>query len=140
MTSDVYPDRMTTGQFNRLIASSSALEQSLLYQLISARFPPPVREYTFHPLRRWRFDLAWPDIFVATEVEGGTYRKSRHTSADGFYKDCQKYNTAGLMGWRVFRFDSKMVNNGEALECLKDALGIHALNSPGQHRMNSLGG
>ena len=33
----------------------------------------PVYEYKFHPTRRWRFDLAWPDKKVAVEVQGGIF-------------------------------------------------------------------
>lgn len=61
------------------------------------------REYKFHPTRRWRFDFAWPGRFIALEVEGGIYSRGRHLTPKGFIGDCEKYNQAALMGWRVFR-------------------------------------
>ena len=77
------------------------------------------QEYRFHPVRRWRFDFAWPEFKVALEAEGGTYGKGRHVRPTGFEKDCEKYNEATLMGWRVYRFTSKMIKSGEALEILE---------------------
>lgn len=62
-----------------------------------------VKEYKFHPKRRWRFDYAIPDHKIALEVEGGVWTGGRHIRAQGFLGDMEKYNTATLMGWRVFR-------------------------------------
>ena len=71
----------------------------------------PVHEYRFHPVRKWRFDFAFPEQKVAVEIEGGTFGKckSRHTTGTGYEKDCEKYNTAILNGWRVFRFTGRMI-------------------------------
>ena len=62
-----------------------------------------VKEYRFHPTRKWRFDYAIPEHKIALEVEGGVWTRGRHTSPKGFLNDIEKYNTATLMGWRVFR-------------------------------------
>ena len=62
-----------------------------------------VKEYKFHPERRWRFDYAIPEHKIALEVEGGVWTQGRHTRPQGFLGDIEKYNTATLMGWRVFR-------------------------------------
>ena len=62
-----------------------------------------VREYRFHPVRKWRFDYALPSEHVAIEVEGGVWTKGRHINPKGFLADIEKYNTATAMGWRVFR-------------------------------------
>ena len=62
-----------------------------------------VKEYKFHPKRRWRFDYAIPDHKIALEGEGGVWTGGRHIRAQGFLGDMEKYNTATLMGWRVFR-------------------------------------
>lgn len=65
-----------------------------------------VREYRFHPMRRWRFDYALPAFRVAVEIEGGVWTGGRHTSSVGFLKDIEKYNTATAMGWSLLRFAS----------------------------------
>ena len=31
----------------------------------------PVREYIFHPKRKWRFDFYFPERKLAVEIEGG---------------------------------------------------------------------
>lgn len=41
--------------------------------LKSSKLPQPVREKKFHPIRRWRFDFAWPENLVAVEIDGGGY-------------------------------------------------------------------
>lgn len=66
--------------------------------------PAPVREYKFHPKRRWRIDFAWPNIKLAIEIEGGAFVEGRHTRPIGFSKDIEKYNNLTLMGWYLFRF------------------------------------
>ena len=77
----------------------STLETILKFHIDAAGLPEPVREFKFHPTRRWRFDFAWPDHKVAAEVEGGTWTGGRHTRGSGFEKDCHKYNAAaGLVG------------------------------------------
>jgi very-short-patch-repair endonuclease len=72
-------------------------------------------EHRFHPVRRWRFDAAFPERKIAIEIDGGAFIGGRHTRGTGFRKDCEKLNTATQMGWRVFRFlpdqvDGEMVN------------------------------
>ena len=62
-----------------------------------------VKEYRFCKSRRWRFDYAIPAYKIAIEVEGGVWTQGRHTRPRGFLKDMEKYNTAALFGWRVFR-------------------------------------
>lgn len=61
-------------------------------------------EYRFHQTRRWRFDWAIPSIKMAVEYEGiGGLTLSRHTTLDGYTKDCDKYNSAAMLGWKVIR-------------------------------------
>jgi hypothetical protein len=73
--------------------------------------PALVEEYRFHPERKWRFDRALPDKLIAIEIEGGIHSGGRHTRGKGFTGDCEKYNQAVLLGWRVFRFTSDMFDN-----------------------------
>jgi len=93
----------------------SDLELEFLSQVRLAGLPEPEREYRFHPTRRWKFDFCWPSKMVAVELEGGTWTGGRHTRPVGFEKDCEKYNEAAIMGWKVLRFTVNMVRSGEAL-------------------------
>lgn len=80
------------------------------YPEITADLPTPETEYRFHDTRRWRFDLAFPDQRLAVEIEGGTWAFGRHNQPAGYESDCEKYNAALLLGWRVLRFTSSMIN------------------------------
>src|SRR5678809_931558 len=66
--------------------------------------------------RRWRFDIAFEDERLAIEVEGGTWTRGRHTRGSGYEKDCEKYNTAVLLGWRVLRFTSCLLYTSDAAD------------------------
>jgi hypothetical protein len=61
-------------------------------------------EHRFHPERKWRFDIAWPDKMLAVEWEGGVYQNGWHQSIARYIGDCRKYNAAVLLGWRVLRY------------------------------------
>lgn len=100
----------------------SDLEVQLQFQLHAASLPEPVQEWPFHPIRKWRFDFAWPEKLIACEVEGGTFRGGRHTRGAGYHKDLEKYNEATRLGWRVYRFDKLMVDDGTALNLLEEVL------------------
>lgn len=100
----------------------SELEALFAFQMKATGIPDPVSEYRFHPTRKWRFDFAWPDRWVAVEVEGGTWSGGRHTRGGGFQKDCEKYNNAALLGWIVLRFTKDMIEIGQAIGTLERAL------------------
>ena len=79
----------------------------------SQGLPEPVYEHRFAKSigRQWRFDVAWPEQKVALEWEGITWygnKQSRHQSAKGYEGDCEKYNTAVLLGWKVLRYPQRM--------------------------------
>jgi very-short-patch-repair endonuclease len=102
--------------------AQSRLEETLSLHLRAAGLPDPEREYRFAPPRRWRFDFCWPDQRLAVEVEGGIYSGGRHVRGSGFEKDAEKYNAATIAGWRVLRFTSAMIQCGEALAQIEQAL------------------
>lgn len=81
-----------------------------------------VKEYKFHPERRWRFDYAIPEHKIALEVEGGVWTQGRHTRPQGFLGDIEKYNTATLMGWRVFRTTPTDLYRTATINLLKSAI------------------
>lgn len=102
----------------------SNLEDLLLYQIKVSGLPKPVREARFHPTRRWRFDLCYPDFMVAVEIEGGIWTGGRHTTGKGFEADCIKYSEAALLGWMVIRVTGGMIKSGLALHMIGRALGV----------------
>ena len=70
-----------------------------------------VKEYRFHPTRMWRFDFAFPDLKIAIELEGGVYTRGAHTRGAHYKSDCEKYNSASILGWVVLRYTTDMINN-----------------------------
>lgn len=86
------------------------------------------KEYKFHPERKWRFDYAIPAHKIALEVEGGVWTQGRHTRPHGFLGDIEKYNTATLMGWRVFRTTPTELYRTATINLLKEA--INAAKTP----------
>ena len=98
------------------------LEDTLASHIRSLGLPEPEREYQFHPTRKWRFDFAWPSKMIAVEVEGGIWSGGRHTRGAGFVADCEKYNAAAELGWRVFRYPGGIVKNGEAVNQIERIL------------------
>lgn len=99
----------------------SELVETLAWQLRAVGLIPE-REVRFHPVRRWRFDLAWPDRRVAVEVDGGTWTGGRHTTGPGIESDAAKFSEAAALGWRVLRVTRKMVESGQALTLVERAL------------------
>ena len=98
----------------------SDAEETLAFHLRALKIPYE-REIRFDPPRRWRFDFAIGED-LAIEVEGGTWQSGRHTRGSGFEQDCEKYNRATLLGWRILRFTPAMIEDGRALKTIEEAL------------------
>ncbi len=92
------------------MAKRPSILEMRIYNIINHhRFPDPVREYTFHPTRKWRFDFAWPDRKLALEAEGGVFINGGHSRGAAYTKDTEKYNQAIVLGWKVLRYTVKNV-------------------------------
>ena len=81
-----------------------------------------IKEHRFYQPRMWRFDYAIPQYKIALEVEGGVYTQGRHVRPLGFLGDIEKYNTATLLGWRVFRTTPNKLLSNSVLLLLKNAI------------------
>jgi hypothetical protein len=68
-------------------------------------------EYRFHSDRRFRFDFAIPDKKIAIEYEGLGYKKTGHTTSEGYTSNCEKYNLATSLGWKVYRYTYRNYKN-----------------------------
>jgi len=93
-------------------------EEDLAFQLRAAGLERGMeREWRFDPVRRWRFDFAWPgnDPLVAVEVEGGTWINGRHSRGAGMAADMEKYNEASTKAWYVLRVTAEHIKSGQAL-------------------------
>jgi very-short-patch-repair endonuclease len=81
-----------------------------------------VKEFKFHPTRKWRFDYAIPEHKIALEVEGGVWTGGRHTRSKGFLNDVEKYNTGTLLGWRIFRVTPDDLFKTKTMNMIKQAI------------------
>jgi very-short-patch-repair endonuclease len=81
-----------------------------------------VPEHRFHPVRKWRFDIAWPTELLAIEVDGGGWIGGHHSRGQGIEDDAEKQSTAVSMGWRVMRLTPRMIRDGRALTLVIAAL------------------
>lgn len=101
----------------------SSLEKAMWKQLkaegLGNVFVP---EFRFHPVRRWRFDLASPETRLACEIQGGIFTYGAHSRPSGQLKDYEKFSEAAIMGWRIVLVSSLEIRNGQALDRLKRAL------------------
>lgn len=98
----------------------SDAEETLAFHLRALKIPYE-RETRFDPPRKWRFDFTIGED-LAIEVEGGTWQAGRHTRGSGFEQDCEKYNRATLLGWRILRFTTRMIEDGRALKTIEEAI------------------
>ena len=89
---------------------SKRIEQMLadaVFQRIKQR---PELEQTFHPNRRWRFDLFYPKQKLAIEVDGGF-----HASIGANRRDAHKRNAAMEAGIRVLTYPASAVTTKKRL-------------------------
>ena len=94
----------------------------LLHQIKCVGIAEPVTEFKFHPKRRWRMDLAWPDEKLAVEIHGGVYIQGRHNRGKGFTNDREKMNEAQLLDWKVIEVTPEHIKKGLAVSWIERAL------------------
>ena len=100
-------------------------KQELMLFLECLAFPYVlIAEFKFHPTRKWRFDYAYKTPKIAIEYEGMPYRvaKSGHSTIKGYTSDLEKYNEACILGWKVLRFNAKMIENGLAFNQIEQLI------------------
>ncbi len=100
----------------------SELEMILANRLTIAGLRGFVHQHRFAPPRRFRFDVAWPDRKVAVEVQGGIWSGGRHARGSGIAVECQKFSLAAARGWRILPVTREMIESGEAVELIAQAL------------------
>ena len=68
-----------------------------------------VREYQFHPSRKWRLDIAFPDKKLGIELEGVFGLAVLTIRGVHYASDCEKYNQPTLLGWKVLRYTERNI-------------------------------
>ena len=80
-------------------------------------------EFQFNPGRKWRADFYILGSKVLIEVEGGIWSNGRHTRAQGYLGDMEKYNSAQELGYSVYRYSTEQVKSGKAIEDIRRLVG-----------------
>lgn len=94
----------------------------LAAQCKMAGLPEGTKEFKFHPTRKWRFDLCWPELHLAVEVDGGAWVNGRHNRASGWLRDQEKLNEACVLGWRILHVTPRQVDRWEAFTLVERAI------------------
>jgi very-short-patch-repair endonuclease len=90
-----------------------------------------IREYRFDKERKWRADFFVVEHGILIEIEGAVspnakfhpeWQQGRHQRSAGMIEDMHKYNVATMLGYRVLRFPTQEILNGEAKRFLKEWL------------------
>jgi len=109
-------------KLSKVLRQVSQLEDALAFQFRAIGLEPE-REYSFLPERKWRLDFAFPERKIGIECEGGVWTQGRHNRGQGFIDDCDKYNAAGELGWRIFRYTAKQIKSGVAWQQIERIVG-----------------
>jgi len=91
-------------------------------QILAAGLPVPSVEMRFHPVRRWRFDIAFVEQRLAVEIQGGVWRGGRHTSGSGYSRDAERLAEAQILGWRLLYVTPDHIKSGQAVDWIRRAL------------------
>ena len=107
----------------------SAGEEGFALMIQEYGLPEAEREYVFDKSRKWAFDFAWPAFKFAVEIEGLIRTGGRHQRIAGFIADCEKYESALRLGWRVYRVpaswivkDDRLIWRAKTVDTLREAL------------------
>ncbi|MDV2468879.1 DUF559 domain-containing protein [Acinetobacter chinensis] len=97
--------------------------EAVLSQHLKAHKIEYMQEFRFNPERKWRADFHLVDTKILIEVEGGIWSNGRHTRGKGYLGDMEKYNSAAVLGYSVYRYSTEQVKSGKAIEEIMVLLG-----------------
>ena len=97
-------------------------EQTFLLMLKARKMPTPTPEFRFHPVRKFRWDWAWPEARLALEVEGGVWSGGAHGRGTGIVRDMEKATLAAEEGWRIIRVTPSNLATEATMDSIHRAL------------------
>ncbi len=100
-------------------SNKNDLADLLAMHISGTNLPRGEREHVPIEGRKFRCDLAWPNLKICVEVDGGDRSVGRHSRAAGMASDCEKQNLLTLDGWRCYRFTGTQVRSGFAITFLQ---------------------
>lgn len=116
------------GKKARHVLSNTASSTDMFQRIVMAEIPgvDVIKEYAFHPARKWRFDYAIPSHKVAIEIDGAVWTMGRHNRPEGYINDMEKLNTAASMGWLVLRFTTDDRLKASTLRFIEETISIRS--------------
>lgn len=122
------PIRLTDIEASRT-RKPADLADRLARQLIFFGITDFKREYRFHPVRKWRLDLAFPELRIGIECEGVGARGTagRHQLTQHIHDNTEKHSALAVMGWRLIRVTGKQIHSGHAVKWITQALADTAI-------------
>ena len=97
----------------------------LAFQLNAAGLPHE-REHRFHDKRKWRFDIAFPAVKLAIEIDGGLFVDGGHSRGRARINDMERDIAANLLGWLVVRMPPEWIKPGTALAHVERLVKVRA--------------
>lgn len=101
----------------------SELEMALVTRLERAGLPIGVGQYRIVEGRQFTWDRAWPEHRVCAEVQGAVWIQGAHSRGSGVQRDCFKASLAAAYGWRCLPLTREMIESGQAVQLIAQALG-----------------
>lgn len=79
-----------------------------------------VRQFQFHPTRKWAADFAWPKHMLLVEYDGLILNneggrcvvRGGHATVTGIRNDHEKLNAAQMCGYTMLRYEAQAVREG----------------------------
>ena len=87
---------------------------------------PHEREHHFHDTRKWRFDIAFPAVKLAIEIDGGLFVDGGHSRGRARINDMERDIAANLLGWLVVRMPPEWIRPGTALANIERLVKVRA--------------
>lgn len=122
--------RVVLGRGGALGGKVNKGEELLIFQCGACQLPPHMRNYLFHPVRKWEIDVAWPQFRIGIEIQGGVWGKGgddnspgAHGHGSGIMRDMEKHNALLDCGWRVWLFTPQQIKQGLAVQHLEAVIG-----------------
>lgn len=100
----------------------SELEMALYTRLEQHGLPLGEGQVRIVEGRQFAWDRAWRSEKVAVEVQGGLHINGAHSRGAGVERDCLKQSLAAALGWRCLPISKAMIESGEAIRLIRQAL------------------
>lgn len=108
---------LTAGQLRARMNEAAAKKATatLTHQLTHLySIPPPVLEHVFYPERGFRLDLAWPEVLLGVDEQGGQRKSGKHNRPDGYARDLEKLALLQWRGWVIIWATPELITQAVA--------------------------